>query len=175
MGVTFGAMTFSDTGTSVLTLDYGFATAPGTFPVTGTATVTNGAASISALSSKLAVGTDSFSVPDLFFTAGTYYLVLQNAITNNGKWVLWDESDGASSASRISPNNGLENNLGSNSFQILGYAAAPSTVIASVVLDTPTVGATPLPGALPLFATGLGALGLIGWRKRKKNRQVTAA
>jgi hypothetical protein len=28
--------------------------------------------------------------------------------------------------------------------------------------------ATPLPAALPLFATGLGALGLIGWRRKKK-------
>lgn len=28
--------------------------------------------------------------------------------------------------------------------------------------------ATPLPTALPLFASGLGALGLLGWRKRKK-------
>ena len=29
--------------------------------------------------------------------------------------------------------------------------------------------ATPLPGALPLFATGLGALGLLGWRRKRKN------
>jgi uncharacterized protein (TIGR03118 family) len=28
---------------------------------------------------------------------------------------------------------------------------------------------TPLPGALPLFATGLGALGLLGWRRKRKN------
>jgi hypothetical protein len=26
----------------------------------------------------------------------------------------------------------------------------------------------PLPAALPLFATGLGALGLLGWRRKKK-------
>ena len=28
---------------------------------------------------------------------------------------------------------------------------------------------TPLPAALPLFASGLGALGLLGWRRRKKS------
>jgi hypothetical protein len=30
--------------------------------------------------------------------------------------------------------------------------------------------ATPLPAALPLFATGLGALGLLGWRRKRKAR-----
>lgn len=32
-----------------------------------------------------------------------------------------------------------------------------------------TAAATPLPAALPLFASGLGALGLFGWRKKRKN------
>jgi hypothetical protein len=27
---------------------------------------------------------------------------------------------------------------------------------------------TPLPAALPLFATGVGALGLLGWRRKRK-------
>jgi hypothetical protein len=34
--------------------------------------------------------------------------------------------------------------------------------------------ATPLPAALPLFATGLGALGLLGWRRKRKAAAVAA-
>ena len=30
------------------------------------------------------------------------------------------------------------------------------------------VGATPIPAAFPLFATGLGGLGLLGWRRKRK-------
>ena len=32
----------------------------------------------------------------------------------------------------------------------------------------------PLPAALPLFATGLGALGLLGWRRKKKAAALAA-
>jgi PEP-CTERM motif-containing protein len=31
--------------------------------------------------------------------------------------------------------------------------------------------ATPLPATLPLFATGLGAMGLLGWRRKRKGRK----
>src|SRR5262249_57880343 len=40
---------------------------------------------------------------------------------------------------------------------------------------TGTAMATPLPAALPLFATGLGALGLLGWRRKRKAAADTAA
>ena len=33
---------------------------------------------------------------------------------------------------------------------------------------------TPLPAALPLFASGLGALGLLGWRRKRKAAALTA-
>jgi hypothetical protein len=36
-------------------------------------------------------------------------------------------------------------------------------------------GATPLPASVPLFATGLGAFGLLGWRKKRKNAAAIAA
>ncbi len=35
--------------------------------------------------------------------------------------------------------------------------------------------ATPLPATLPLFAGGLGAMGLFGWRRKRKNAAALAA
>ena len=35
--------------------------------------------------------------------------------------------------------------------------------------------ATPLPAALPLFVSGLGALGLLGWRRKRKAAVLAAA
>jgi hypothetical protein len=41
--------------------------------------------------------------------------------------------------------------------------------------DQGTWSVTPLPAALPLFATGLGAMGLLGWRRKRKNTAAIAA
>jgi hypothetical protein len=51
--------------------------------------------------------------------------------------------------------------LGDDNFQ---GAMADTTV----TVDAVNAGATPLPAALPLFATGLGVLGLLGWRRKRK-------
>jgi hypothetical protein len=51
-------------------------------------------------------------------------------------------------------------------FTITGQQTGrPPTDEAFAVLQVNDV---PLPAALPLFATGLGALGLLGWRRKKK-------
>ena len=36
------------------------------------------------------------------------------------------------------------------------------------------ISATPLPATLPLFASGFGALGLVGWRRRRKAQALAA-
>jgi hypothetical protein len=53
---------------------------------------------------------------------------------------------------------------------VTGGAGDPFVALTSFTL-TPT----PLPAALPLFATGLGALGLFGWRRKLKNASAVAA
>ena len=45
------------------------------------------------------------------------------------------------------------------------YGDAIAAKIQRVVDET---GQTPLPGALPMFVSGLGALGLLGWRRKRK-------
>ena len=42
----------------------------------------------------------------------------------------------------------------------------------TITLEGTGVAATPIPAALPLFATGLGGLGLLGWRRKRKARAV---
>ena len=43
----------------------------------------------------------------------------------------------------------------------------------SFTLDIVNPVATPLPATLPLFAGGLGALGLLGWRRKRKAQAGT--
>jgi hypothetical protein len=54
------------------------------------------------------------------------------------------------------------------------YSSAAGESIRGVAF-APSVSETPLPAALPLFATGLGALGLLARRRKKKNGGAIAA
>ena len=50
----------------------------------------------------------------------------------------------------------------------LGAGATMSFTATTELTPAPT----PLPAALPLFATGIGGLGLLGWRRKRKARAV---
>lgn len=50
-----------------------------------------------------------------------------------------------------------------------GLREASSGFVDSIIVsDSLSTSAVPLPVALPLFATGLGAFGLLGWRRKRK-------
>jgi hypothetical protein len=55
-----------------------------------------------------------------------------------------------------------------------GTFATNGTGLLDTITYTFTPTATPLPAALPLFATGLGAMGLFGWRRKRKAQAVAA-
>jgi hypothetical protein len=56
-------------------------------------------------------------------------------------------------------------------FQGLNTTGGAASFIDLVNVEAAT---TPLPAALPLFATGLGGLGLLGWRRKRKNAAIAA-
>jgi hypothetical protein len=74
--------------------------------------------------------------------------------------------------------NGLELSIALSDgsfFSVLG-GPLPSVVIdATFSLIGNSVSQAPLPAALPLFATGLGAMSLLGWWRRKRQRGLVTA
>lgn len=55
-----------------------------------------------------------------------------------------------------------------------GLAFSGLTVDGVPIEGEDDIAVIPLPAALPLFATGLGALGLLGWRRKKKAAALAA-
>jgi hypothetical protein len=58
---------------------------------------------------------------------------------------------------------------------IQAYSADYADPEASISIIGTSVTETPLPSALPLFATGLGLLGLLDWRRKRKKATLAAA
>jgi hypothetical protein len=53
--------------------------------------------------------------------------------------------------------------------------AAYADLSTEIISSTSDIGGAPLPAAFPLFASGLGAMGLLGWRRKRKNAAIAAA
>jgi hypothetical protein len=144
------------TGSSLLTLPIG----QNMFPPNGTGSNDN-------LSYQTAMLTGTLVVPTLesvVFTLGsdddTFLAIGNNVVAQVGGV----HSSGSANYSTI---------LGPGSYLLTLFYADRDQVAAYLDFSVDTVGVnlqgtTPLPAALPLFASGLGALGLLGWRRKRK-------
>jgi hypothetical protein len=87
-------------------------------------------------------------------------------------WVFSDLNFGAAIAAVTLDSSGIS---GLDASRVSFTADSISLNLQGVTVSDPNrwtltvaVSETPLPAALPLFATGLGALGLLGWRRKRK-------
>ena len=69
----------------------------------------------------------------------------------------------------------VDNGLFGDSFALSWAMTCANDVIQGQVTLPGTGLTTPLPGALPMFSAGLGLLGMMGWRKKRKKAAVAAA
>jgi PEP-CTERM motif len=97
------------------------------------------------------VCTESGTFSAVALNAGSYWLNLQNGVTNTGDPAYWDENSGPSSASQNSVGT-----IPSESFTLLG---------GSTTSQTTTTSTTPEPSSIMLFGSGI--LGLAGILRRK--------
>jgi hypothetical protein len=129
----------------------------GNEPTFGTTTTVTSDFVSSFNSGEYTVTSNSFSTGSLLLAAGTYYLVLYDgtAAGASGPIVGWDINLGPSTAY----DGPFSGGMGMGNPQSYPYAEAFTIYGDSVT--------TPLPAALPMFAGGLGFIGLVARRKRK--------
>lgn len=96
--------------------------------------------------------TGMFNGPTL--SAGTYWVVLRNAVSADGNEVYWDENNGVGCHSLGCPSMAAE----------FGEGSIPAEAFSILGSQTGT-GTTPEPVSLALFASG--ALAIVGWIRRK--------
>jgi hypothetical protein len=89
-----------------------------------------------------------------------------------GTEILWTQGDSPFSNYALVTNISVTGAavLGLINLQIPSFSTTAGSlfITASTSTFTAVLSEVPLPGALPLFATGLGALGLLGWRRKRK-------
>ena len=98
------------------------------------------------------------------------------------QFLTWSKIDSDMNSSPLGAFPALLGSVGPNGQLLLAVCSVqdPNCAYQNFSLPSPDVHftlflefqPTPLPAALPLFVTGLGALGLIGWRRKRKAAAV---
>jgi hypothetical protein len=175
--VTFSATSFSGGPPP----SYSGGTAP-VDPVTGSFTITFDPTQTYLNSTGITLNTQNISLDSslVFDYSPSAYLVNGTPFAA-GELVVGGSSDGAANVLLESGNADFYLQVltfaSTPTFNQLGYVtedgsyfySAIGTGAGSSVAVTPELPATPLPAALPLFASGLGAMGFFGWRRKRSN------
>ena len=107
--------------------------------------------------------------------AGAFFGDIQT--NSSGDIILWSISmSSTTTGGTIATDKGQSDVPFDEAFSLLaGVGSAGNTDHPGTWLFvTTTVSTTPIPAALPLFASGLGAMGLLGWRRKRKVAAVAA-
>jgi len=108
------------------------------------------------------IDNESFSIPNVTLSAGTYWLQLTNATStatpvcsnvNQQNCFGWDENDNPNSIAGLSA---WDNEVG-----ILNSTNDPTDCPTTVCTETFTISGTPEPGTFPLFTSGLLGVGIL--------------
>jgi hypothetical protein len=112
-------------------------------------------------------GVTGFSFQMNSTTGGEAWLVEGSNVAGSGYSVVASSNDEALHL--------LTGAAGSFAYYAFLFNTSGSTGGSNVLLhEVDGVATVPLPGALPLFATGLGFMGLLGWRKKRKPATIAA-
>ena len=171
----------------------------GTFPGTSVGTVGCGASDIGQIgnlavynsgSGGAYVNTSNNPVNYEFSFAGGSDLTITGKIGNNGvgdaidmELLSWNGTTATLLHSIQIPFTSGESNtytlhlddpLGAGNYIISTFLAVGNVTDPNFQVNF-SLATTPIPAALPLFGTGLGALGLLGWRRKRKSTAAIAA
>lgn len=99
------------------------------------------------------------AIPSFALASGTYFISIQETEAEPAGTWNWETTSSAPAGAQL------------EWFDGSAYESLPEQLAFQL---TGPVAATPIPAALPLFATGVGAIGLFGWRRKRKPKAIAA-